>query len=89
MFHLSINCVVVLPCLSAIKRILNALFEWPENHFHAYQDMASILKNYSYDILSELLESFYSEKKPQILWLIRLIESNSKIKLIDEEGQWI
>ncbi|MFF3102619.1 hypothetical protein [Viridibacillus arvi] len=71
------------------KRILNVLFEWPEKHTHPYRDMASILANYSPDILIELLEPFLSEKKPQTLWLIRLIESNSEIKLLDEEGQWI
>lgn len=71
------------------NRILNGLFEWPENHTHPYRDMASILANYSSDILIELLEPFLPENKSQTLWLIRLIESNSETKLLDEEGQWI
>ncbi|WP_157967374.1 hypothetical protein [Paraliobacillus zengyii] len=71
------------------KRLLDVLFKLPEIHNHPYRDMASILTNYSTDILTELLEPFLSENRPQTLWLIRLIESNSETKLIDEEGQWI
>lgn len=71
------------------KRIMNYLFEWPENNIHVYQDMATILTNYSFDNLCELLDPFLTEKRSQTFWLIRLIEQNSKTKLINEEGQWI
>ncbi|MGF9975516.1 hypothetical protein [Viridibacillus arvi] len=71
------------------KRILNILFECPGNHTHQYREMASILANYTLDILIELLEPFLSDNKPQTLWLIRFIENNSETKLLDEEGQWI
>lgn len=75
--------------ISLYKRIIKVLFEWPENPTHPYQDMASILSNYSLDILIELIELFLSEYTPQTLWLVGLIESNFETKLIDEEGHWI
>lgn len=71
------------------KKLLQVLFKWPENHTHPYRDMALILANYSAEILIELLEPFLLENKPQTLWLIGLIESISKVKLLDEEGRWI
>lgn len=71
------------------KRIINLLFELQENPTRKYRDMASILANFSPDILIQLLDPFLSENTPQSLWLIGLIESNLETKLIDEEGQWI